>query len=189
MKRVVSCLVALAFVLGGFFSIESADARHKRRAVSNANQHYVFTKKKKYAQRRKARKSYAARQRARRANVAPVVKVNVDISSQVMTVSVAGVPYASWKVSSGRSGFETPRGSYRVGRMARTYFSRKYDNAPMPNAMFFHHGYAIHGTYAVKALGRKASHGCIRLAPGNAAALFNLVSRHGGSRTRVTITN
>ncbi len=86
-------------------------------------------------------------------------------------------------------GYYTPRGSFSVKRMAKTYYSRKYDNAPMPNSVFFHGGFAIHGTGHVKALGRPASHGCVRLAPSNAAALYALVQKHGASRTRITLTN
>jgi hypothetical protein len=47
--------------------------------------------------------------------------------------------------------------------------SRKYDNAPMPYAVFFNGGYAVHATFDLKRLGRPASHGCIRLHPENAA--------------------
>ena len=38
--------------------------------------------------------------------------------------------------------------------------SYKYDNAPMPHSIFFYGQFAIHGTSAVGALGRPASHGC-----------------------------
>jgi lipoprotein-anchoring transpeptidase ErfK/SrfK len=69
------------------------------------------------------------------------------------------------------------------------HYSQKYDNSPMPNSIFFLGGYAIHGTYYVKNLGRPASHGCIRLSPGNAAKLYGLVKRHGLGATRITITN
>ena len=33
----------------------------------------------------------------------------------------------------------------------------------MPYSVFFTGGYAVHGTSHVKALGRPASHGCVRL--------------------------
>ena len=132
----------------------------------------------------------ASKPRKKRApRLPPAVQVHIDISSQSMAVRVNGWHYASWKVSTGRSGYYTPRGSYSVKRMAKTYYSRKYDNAPMPNSVFFHGGYAIHGTGHVRALGRPASHGCVRLAPGNAAALYALVQKHGARRTRITLTN
>lgn len=117
------------------------------------------------------------------------VVVNIDISSQTMMVKVNGFPYARWKVSTARAGYYTPRGSYSVKRMARVYFSRKYDNSPMPNSIFFHGGYAIHGSNYVKSLGRPASHGCVRLHPSNAARLYALVQKYGAGRTRITLTN
>jgi lipoprotein-anchoring transpeptidase ErfK/SrfK len=130
-----------------------------------------------------------ARKRKRYRSAPPsAVQIHVDVSSQAMYVSVNGSQYASWRVSTGREGYYTPRGSYSVKRMARMHYSRKYDNAAMPNSIFFHGGYAIHATGAVRALGRPASHGCVRLAPGNAAALYSLVQRYG-RRARVVITN
>jgi L,D-transpeptidase catalytic domain len=119
----------------------------------------------------------------------PIVDVSIDISSQSMLVWVYGWPYGRWKVSTARDGYYTPRGKYRVQRTARVYYSKKYDDAPMPNSVFFKGGYAIHGTAQVKALGRPASHGCVRLHPKNAAALFSLVRRYGYKTTRITIVD
>ncbi len=117
------------------------------------------------------------------------VQVTIDISSQSMSVNVGGLPYGRWKVSTARSGYWTPRGSYRPTRLHKVYYSKKYDNAPMPNSVFFHGGYAIHGTNHIKRLGSPASHGCVRLAPGNAAKLFSLVQRHGFRSVRITIVD
>jgi lipoprotein-anchoring transpeptidase ErfK/SrfK len=69
------------------------------------------------------------------------------------------------------------------------WYSRKYDNSPMPHSIFFRGGYAVHGTNHVKSLGRPASHGCVRLAPGNARALYNLVRAHGAKNTRIVVQN
>ena len=73
--------------------------------------------------------------------------------------------------------------------LKRMHYSKKYDNAPMPNSIFFLGGYAIHATYYINQLGRPASHGCIRLHPQNAAKLYALVQKHGLKSTRITITN
>ncbi len=115
------------------------------------------------------------------------VNVNIDISTQTMTVSVDGGYYATWRVSTARSGFYTPRGSFRPYVLRKMHYSRKYDMTPMPHSIFFRGGYAIHATNAVKALGRPASHGCIRLSPKNAATLFTLVREHGLGDTRISI--
>jgi lipoprotein-anchoring transpeptidase ErfK/SrfK len=119
----------------------------------------------------------------------PIVVVHVDVSSQSMSVNVNGWPTGYWRVSTARPGYHTPRGSYRVTRTAAVYFSKKYDNSPMPNSVFFYGGYAIHGTYHIGGLGRPASHGCVRVAPVNAARLYALVKNYGASRTRITITD
>ena len=105
----------------------------------------------------------------------------VDKSSQRMNVYQGGRVLYSWAVSTGRKGYGTPTGTWSIKRMHKEYYSRKYDNAPMPYAMFYNGGFAVHATYATKRLGRPASHGCVRLAPGNAARLFALVRRHGGT--------
>ena len=119
----------------------------------------------------------------------PAVNVVIDISSQSMSVRVKGWPYGRWKVSTARSGYYTPRGTFRVQRTAKVYYSRKYDNSPMPNSVFFKGGYAIHGSYYVKSLGRPASHGCVRLHPSHAAKLYNLVQKYGSRSTQITVIN
>jgi lipoprotein-anchoring transpeptidase ErfK/SrfK len=117
------------------------------------------------------------------------VLVQIDKSSQRMAVSVDGAMRYEWPVSTGRSGYGTPSGTFHPQSMARHYFSRKYYNAPMPHAIFFHSGFAIHGTNALARLGGPASHGCVRLHPSHAAALFALVERNGPRRTRIEISN
>jgi lipoprotein-anchoring transpeptidase ErfK/SrfK len=124
-----------------------------------------------------------------RAPAGPTLQVYIDISSQSMTVRSSNQNYGYWKVSTARSGYYTPRGSFSVKRLARMHYSRKYDNAPMPNSVFFHGGYAIHGTGSIRSLGRPASHGCVRLHPANAAMLYSLVQQYGPRRTRITLTN
>lgn len=118
---------------------------------------------------------------------AATLRAHIDISSQTMTVKKGKRVLYRWKVSTGRKGYGTPTGTYRPTRMHKRYFSRKYDNAPMPYSIFFRGGYAIHGTNSIKALGRPASHGCIRLHPSNAAKLFSLVNSVGRGNTRISI--
>jgi lipoprotein-anchoring transpeptidase ErfK/SrfK len=115
------------------------------------------------------------------------IVANIDLSRQVMTVTVDGAPYARWKVSTGRNGYGTPTGSYRPYLLRRMHYSSKYENSPMPHSVFFRGGYAIHGTQYVKRLGRRASHGCVRLHPRNAARLYQLVLRYGFDNTRIRI--
>src|SRR5271163_2566663 len=117
------------------------------------------------------------------------VVVQIDKSGQRMTVSVDGATRYSWPISTGRDGYGTPSGAFHPQSMARYYFSRKYYNAPMPHAIFFYYGFAIHGTNDISRLGGPASHGCVRLHPAHAAALFALVERNGPRNTRIEISN
>ena len=117
------------------------------------------------------------------------VVVQIDKSSQRMAVSVDGAMRYNWPVSTGRDGYGTPSGSFHPQSMARHYFSRKYYNAPMPHAIFFYYGFAIHGTNDISRLGGPASHGCVRLHPSNAATLYALVERSGARNTRIEISN
>lgn len=117
------------------------------------------------------------------------LRVNIDKSSQRMSVRVDGAPRYSWPVSTGRRGYGTPSGTFHPQAMMRRYFSRKYYNAPMPHAIFFYHGFAIHGTTDISRLGGPASHGCVRLHPAHAATLFALVQREGARNTTIRISN
>jgi lipoprotein-anchoring transpeptidase ErfK/SrfK len=116
------------------------------------------------------------------------VLVHIDKSSQRMMVAVNGQLAYVWPVSTGRGGFGTPVGRFRPRWMARSWFSTRYYGSPMPHSIFFHRGYAIHGTNYISRLGGPASHGCVRLHPGNAATLFMLVSRAGMANTAIVIT-
>jgi hypothetical protein len=117
------------------------------------------------------------------------VRVRVDQASQRMSVSVDGRLLYYWLVSTGLPGHRTPNGSFRALRLERVYFSRKYDNAPMPHAVFFTSaGHALHGTRHTRQLGRAASHGCVRLSLSNAATLFSIIEAEGPTNTRITIT-
>jgi hypothetical protein len=108
------------------------------------------------------------------------VRIDIDLAAQTMHVAGAGGSY-DWPISSGRPGHLTPRGNFRPQRLFELVYSAKYNNAPMPHAIFFYGQFAIHGTNAVGALGRQASHGCVRLAPGTAAALYAMVQAEGAA--------
>lgn len=114
---------------------------------------------------------------------------HIDISNQTMTVWKNGRAVANWPVSTARSGYYTPRGTYGVKRMHTMWHSRKYDMSPMPHSIFFHKGWAIHGTGAIRSLGRPASHGCVRLHPANARQLYSWTQQVGAGNMRVRITN
>jgi hypothetical protein len=115
------------------------------------------------------------------------IVITVDKSAQRLSVAVDGFPRYEWPVSTARIGYRTPNGTYRPERLAVKWFSRKYDWSPMPHSIFFHGGYAIHGSYEVSHLGRPASHGCIRLHPDNATVLYDLV-KDRVAETQIVVT-
>ncbi len=104
------------------------------------------------------------------------------------------IPYAEWRVSTGREKIElhhdrkirttTPEGMFALDpdRFYRRYWSKAWDGAPMHYAMFYdlmnngnQSGLAIHaveGADKIRRLGRRDSAGCIRLAPKSAKELF-----------------
>jgi hypothetical protein len=116
------------------------------------------------------------------------VLIHVDKSSQQMTVAVDGTPRYRFTVSTGRPGLGTPSGTFRPERMELTWSSKKYYNSPMPHSIFFHGGFAIHGSYEISQLGGPASHGCIRLHPDNAASLYALVQQQGMEATTILVS-
>lgn len=116
------------------------------------------------------------------------VLVSVSKSSQRMSVLVDGTSRYNWAVSTGGKRYTTPTGAYKPQWLARKWRSKQYGNAPMPHSIFFHQGYAIHGTTEVARLGKIASHGCVRLHPDNAAKLFELVQKQLAN-TRVVVSD
>ncbi len=117
------------------------------------------------------------------------VSILVDKNTQQMTVSVDGATRYVWPVSSGNPSHETPNGSFKTFRMEEDHYSKEFDDAPMPNAIFFtKQGHAIHGTDSVNRLGTPASHGCVRLSRANALKLWDLVKAEGLLTTTVTLT-
>jgi hypothetical protein len=116
------------------------------------------------------------------------IVVAIDKAAQEMAVFVDGFERYVWKVSTGTRGYDTPIGSYTARSMNEIWYSRQWDDAPMPHAIFFtRKGHAIHGTEETRKLGRPASHGCVRLAPENARTLFALVRETGLENTEIVL--
>ena len=116
------------------------------------------------------------------------VTIAVNKTTQQISVAVDGKPRWSWKVSTGLTKFDTPSGVFTPFRMEEDHYSKEWDDAPMPHAIFFtKDGHAIHGSLEERRLGRRASHGCVRLSRRNAAKLFALVRANGLANTRVSV--
>ena len=117
------------------------------------------------------------------------IVITIDKTKQKMTVSVDGVEKFEWPVSTGRFGYSTPSGTYTATSMNEIWYSKEWDNAPMPHSIFFmKDGHAIHGSHVVESLGKPMSHGCVRISPENAAKLYALVKKNGLENTQVVLT-
>ncbi len=143
--------------------------KKKKRKVSLANK----KKKKKKKVKAKSHNNY--------------IKAHIDLSNQQMKVFRGQELLYKWRVSTARRGYVTPVGSYRPKSLERMHYSRKYHNSPMPHSVFFKGGYAIHGTRSISRLGKKASHGCVRLHPKNAKKLYGLIREYGKKNTVIKI--
>ena len=101
---------------------------------------------------------------------------------------VDGIEKYSWPVSTGKYGYSTPSGTFTPTSMNEVWYSKQWDNAPMPHLIFFlKDGHAIHGSHEVKSLGNPVSHGCVRISPENAAILYDLVKTNGMENTKVVL--
>ena len=115
------------------------------------------------------------------------ILINVDKTTQRMTVTVDGELRYTWPVSTGRAGYDTPSGTFWVLAKDKDHRSKEYDDAPMPYSIFFTTaGNAVHGTNH-RGLGQPLSHGCVRLSVKNAATLWDLVSKEALYSTVVQI--
>ena len=123
-----------------------------------------------------------------RKTVVPDILIVVSKPTQIMTVTVDGHVRYRWRVSTGATHYSTPDGSYTPFRMELMHYSREFDNAGMPHAIFFtQRGHSIHGSDH-PGLGTAVSHGCVRLTLSNATTLYQLVKSVGMAKTKVVVS-
>jgi lipoprotein-anchoring transpeptidase ErfK/SrfK len=121
--------------------------------------------------------------------VGSAILIKIDKTNQKMTIFLGGVKKYEWPVSTGKGGYSTPSGTYTATSMNEIWYSKQWDNAPMPHSIFFiKDGHAIHGSNEVKNLGKPVSHGCVRISPDNAATLYAMVAKNGLENTQVVLT-
>jgi lipoprotein-anchoring transpeptidase ErfK/SrfK len=115
--------------------------------------------------------------------------ININKAKQRMTIFLDGIQKYEWPVSTGRAGYSTPSGTYTATSMNEIWYSKEWDNSPLPHSIFFmKDGHAIHGSYEVKNLGKPVSHDCVRISPENATILYALVKENGLENSRVVLT-
>lgn len=115
------------------------------------------------------------------------LEIVVFLSSQRMMILENGETTHEFIISSGKLGKTTPTGIFTPQFLSRHHKSSLYDDAPMPNSIFYDGNYAIHGTYQESKLGGEASMGCIRLSVEDSKIPFQLVQEYGLHNTEVRI--
>ena len=104
---------------------------------------------------------------------AATVRACIDLAHNKAWLLRGGVvEYGPVPITSGKPGYRTPVGTFRVLSKERLHLSRAFDNAPMPYSVFFIPGIAFHqGSLAV------TSHGCIHLSKSAALRFFGALAR------------
>ncbi len=105
--------------------------------------------------------------------------VHVDLRQQVLVAYEGDRPVFATMVSTGRSGFETPTGTFRIqSKHVSTTMDdtnageESYSIEDVPWTMYFEGSYALHGAFWHDRFGRPRSHGCVNLAPADARWIF-----------------
>ena len=119
--------------------------------------------------------------------------IDVDTSAERLTAYQGEHAVRAMKISSGVGAegapYSTPRGTYRIYAKLRaatmasppTEVGEPADPHPyrfegVPDVQYFYKEIALHGAYWHKRFGERVSHGCVNLAPADAAWLFDFTS-------------
>jgi hypothetical protein len=99
---------------------------------------------------------------------APTARACVDLAGkQAWLIADGAIAYGPVPITSGKPGYRTPKGTFRVSYRDIDHRSREFNNAPMPYSVFFNGGIAFHQG-SLSAL----SHGCIHLSRAAAQAFY-----------------
>ena len=112
--------------------------------------------------------------------------IDISIKQQSLIAYAGRTPVYATLISSGRAGLgdpdkteSTPRGTFMIYQkeVASTMDGDEdkgdsYNLRDVPFVQYFHKGYALHGAYWHDDFGKVRSHGCVNLAPKDAAWLF-----------------
>lgn len=114
-------------------------------------------------------------------------RIEVSIAEQELIAWQDGTVVYRFVISTGKAGYETPKGHWKIHTKYENRWSRKW-KVWMPYAMFWHPkwGYAFHELpykpsspnkrIGASKLGRADSHGCVRLNLGDAKQLYEWAS-------------
>lgn len=127
----------------------------------------------------------------------PALQLRADLSARELYVIENGNIVASYPVAIGKDAHPTPKGAFSVRKLVwnpgwvppdSRWARNKTAKAPgqkgnpmkVVKIFFKEPDYYIHGTGDVESLGKKASHGCLRMSPSDAAEVGRWVMEHGG---------
>jgi hypothetical protein len=109
--------------------------------------------------------------------------IHVSLAQQTLVAYEGERPVFATLVSTGKEGYETPVGVYRIQHKNVTATmdgmagsEEAYSIEDVPWTMYFHGSYALHGAFWHDRFGQVRSHGCVNLAPADARWLFSWVS-------------
>ncbi|HEX4936330.1 MAG TPA: L,D-transpeptidase [Gemmatimonadaceae bacterium] len=125
------------------------------------------------------------------------LRLEADLSQRKLHLYEGGQLVRSYDVAIGKDDNPTPRGSFSVRKLVwnpgwvppdEKWARKKSAKAPgekgnpmkVVKIFFREPDYYIHGTGETHTLGTKASHGCLRMAPSDAAEVGQYVMEHGG---------
>lgn len=106
--------------------------------------------------------------------------IEISLAKQRMTAWQDGRVVMHFKISTGKKGFRTPSGRFKVRAKGVRWWSRKW-KVWMPYAMNFYSNYNLHSLPHAKGsskligantLGMPVSHGCVRIGPADAKRLY-----------------
>ena len=108
-------------------------------------------------------------------------KIDVNLSTETLTVTENGNVVDSWAISSGREGFATHTGSFAVNWKLETQNMGNTDLTKAPFyyqpdvkwIMYFNGDEALHGVYWHNSWGTPMSHGCVGMPEWRAEWLFD----------------
>ncbi len=108
---------------------------------------------------------------------------HVDVSEQTLVAYEGDRPVFATLVSTGRAGFDTPIGTYRIQskHVSATMddpdsATEAYSIEDVPWTMYFEGSYALHGAFWHDSFGHRRSHGCVNLAPADARWVFHFAT-------------
>ena len=101
--------------------------------------------------------------------------IEVGLSKQALTAWEGETAIKRLIISTGTAWYPTVTGRYRIYYKVRSQTMRGFDYylPNVPHVMFFHRGFAIHGTYWHDNFGTPMSHGCVNLPAEDAEWLFS----------------